>query len=101
MKLGTLDDWKVIGSIFTVCVSFAGWLAKRKGAGSWLSRRLNVEKDLMMARQTIRNQEAEIVYLMAALERARESQKIVQEAITISALKSAKPSDASTTSPTG
>lgn len=103
MNFDALGNWKLIGSIATALLGCLSWLARHKASqtGSWLSRRLSVEKDLMIAQRTVANQEAEIAYLMAALGRAQESQQIVQAATTISALKSAKPSADSTPSPTG
>jgi hypothetical protein len=89
-------------------VSFCAWLLKRRGRSndreasvSWLSRRLTVEKDLMIARRTIIVQEAEITYLTGALKRAQETQELVQRVIATSALNSANSSPASTPSTPG
>jgi hypothetical protein len=94
----------VAGTIGTAFLSFAGYWIQRRRPGqesSWLARRLNVEKDLIVANRMIKTQDTEITYLTAALTRAQETVEFFQRVTTTSARKSAKRSSDSTTRSTG
>ncbi len=104
------DNWKILGSIGAILSGCAAWLLKHRPSetGSWISRRINTERLLISANQTIANQQqqirirdAEISYLMGSVERAQSTAELIQKAVATFALKSATPPDGSTNLPLG